>query len=582
MINIIDVLRLLRQRAAGFRTDNSGNIATIFALATIPLIGAIGAAVDYSRGNSAKTSLQVAVDAAALALSREVTSLSEEQFNQKAVDYVKANLNRTDLHDLTVTPTFTVDSGGQIHIKAKAKIATTIAGILGVTEMEVGTDSTIKWGNTRLRVALVLDTTGSMNSAGKMTALKTAAKNMIDQLQNAATNPGDVLVSIVPFSKNVNVGSGNYNANWIDWTEWEGEPPIMKTSQKPADNTWYNAKEGSNCPFGTNTNGFGFRCVSQPQGTSNVNTIASSGNYSGLICPGRDGGNKISTQIGIIYNGCYNTWTKCVGSNCACTTTNTNICSCTGSGASKTCQTKGNYVEHTWRPTNVNATYTPALKMNGSVPYATPPRSTWTGCVTDRGTSSGPSDDYDRKVTLPSTGISASYWPAQQDFYCSPQVTALNSNWSGMKSTIDNLYPDGATNQPIGLVWGWQSLVGGGPFPTPPAKDPTYEYKEAIVLMSDGLNTLDRWYGNGSATNTNVDKRMYDASAGGAGTCKNVKAAGITIYAVHVNTDNDPMSTLLQSCASSPDKFWMVTSGSGLIDVFKQIGTELSQLRIVK
>jgi hypothetical protein len=61
-----------------------------------------------------------------------------------------------------------------------------------------------------------------------------------------------------------------------------------------------------------------------------------------------------------------------------------------------------------------------------------------------------------------------------------------------------------------------------------------------------------------------------------------VKSAGITIYAVHVNTSGDPMSTLLKNCATAADKFWMVTNGSALNDVFKQIGTELSQLRITK
>ena len=64
------------------------------------------------------------------------------------------------------------------------------------------------------------------------------------------------------------------------------------------------------------------------------------------------------------------------------------------------------------------------------------------------------------------------------------------------------------------------------------------------------------------------------------GTCANVKAAGITIYAVHVNTDGDPKSTLLENCATSKDKFWMVTSASGLGSVFTEIGTELTKLRI--
>ena len=53
---------------------------------------------------------------------------------------------------------------------------------MGVSQLNVGSSSTIKWGNQRLRVALVLDTTGSMSSAGKIGALKTATKNLIDQL----------------------------------------------------------------------------------------------------------------------------------------------------------------------------------------------------------------------------------------------------------------------------------------------------------------------------------------------------------------------------------------------------------------
>jgi len=56
----------------------------------------------------------------------------------------------------------------------------------------------------------------------------------------------------------------------------------------------------------------------------------------------------------------------------------------------------------------------------------------------------------------------------------------------------------------------------------------------------------------------------------------------VTIYTIHVNTDGDPMSTLLQNCASGPDKFWMVTSASGIGTVFQQIGTNLTKLRVAQ
>ncbi len=78
--------------------------------------------------------------------------------------------------------------------------------------------STTTWGSTRLRVALALDNTGSMQSSGKMQALKTAAKSLIDSLSGQSTTSGDLMISIVPFAKDVNVGSSNYQQSWIKWS----------------------------------------------------------------------------------------------------------------------------------------------------------------------------------------------------------------------------------------------------------------------------------------------------------------------------------------------------------------------------
>ena len=104
---------------------------------------------------------------------------------------------------------------------------TTFTRVMGYTEINIGSSATIKWGNQRLRVALALDTTGSMASAGKIDALKTATKNLLDQLKAAATNNGDVYVSIIPFSKDVNVGTSNHSAAWLQWDDgtdksWDG------------------------------------------------------------------------------------------------------------------------------------------------------------------------------------------------------------------------------------------------------------------------------------------------------------------------------------------------------------------------
>ncbi len=65
-------------------------------------------------------------------------------------------------------------------------------------------------------------------------------------------------------------------------------------------------------------------------------------------------------------------------------------------------------------------------------------------------------------------------------------------------------------------------------------------------------------------------------------TCNNVKAAKITLYTVQVNTDGDPTSTLLKNCASTSDKFYLLTSANQMITTFTQIGTALSNLRVAK
>ena len=58
---------------------------------------------------------------------------------------------------------------------------------------------------------------------GKMTALKSATKSLLAQLQGAAGQNGDVYVSIIPFAKDVNVGRSNYPATWIDWSDWDDD-----------------------------------------------------------------------------------------------------------------------------------------------------------------------------------------------------------------------------------------------------------------------------------------------------------------------------------------------------------------------
>ena len=64
-------------------------MVSIFALSLIPLVGLVGAAVDYSAANNARTSLQVSLDAALLAGAKDGTT----SWAVTALNVFNANLN---------------------------------------------------------------------------------------------------------------------------------------------------------------------------------------------------------------------------------------------------------------------------------------------------------------------------------------------------------------------------------------------------------------------------------------------------------------------------------------------------------
>ena len=362
----------------------------------MPIVGFVGAAIDYSHANSVKTAMQAAADSTALMLSKTASSLTAAQLNTQAASYFKALFTRPEATNVSVTATYTSTSGSQVtreiclsNVKASSR------NLIGMSQMTVAVNSHAKWGSARLRVALALDNTGSMNDDGKLPALITATNSLLSQLQAVAANPGDVYVSIIPFSRDVNVGASNYNAAWIDWTQWASPPANVP------DMTY---GPGDSCPWSTRNDGY--TCTTSPSNNdANTSYIPSSGTYKGYICPGVD------SNSGAYYNGCYNsTQYSSTGSSATCT--GHSNCSCSGSGSSKTCKTNSNYYEHTWIPNNIN---------------------TWNGCITDRGSASGPvSGNYDENVTAPNVNNTGTLFPAEQYSYCNTAMMSLSYNWSAM------------------------------------------------------------------------------------------------------------------------------------------------------
>ena len=113
----------------------------------------------------------------------------------------------------------------------------------------------------------------------------------------------------------------------------------------------------------------------------------------------------------------------------------------------------------------------------------------------------------------------------------------------------------GNTNAGLGLQVGWMSLAGGGPFtvPTPP--------QPGRRIQQGHHHSVGRAQHRGPLVHpsaSQIDARQEK-------TCDNIKAAGITLYTIQVNTGHDPTSTLLQNCASDPSMFYLLTSSGQIL-----------------
>jgi Flp pilus assembly protein TadG len=206
-----------------FKTDRRANVAITFAFASLPILGFVAAAVDYSRANSVKAAMQTALDSTALMLAKEAATDTEDQLKANALKYFTSIFARPEAKDILVTVSYTTAGGSKIVVNATAAMDADFTKLIGYDTFHINASSTAKWGTRRLRVALVLDNTGSMADDGKMAALKTATHGLLSQLQGAVTQPGDVYVSIVPFVKDVNLGA-DPTATWIYWGDSTQDP----------------------------------------------------------------------------------------------------------------------------------------------------------------------------------------------------------------------------------------------------------------------------------------------------------------------------------------------------------------------
>jgi hypothetical protein len=377
-----------------------------------------------------------------------------------------------------------------------------------------------------------------MADNNKMTNLKRAAKDLVAQLAGRAKVPGDVYISLVPFAKNVNLGS-NFDKSYIKWSSSAG-------TSNP--DTW--DENNGTCSVGSASTKTS--CLAQ-------NSCSISG---------------------------YTSKTSCQSAG---------VCSNTQYTSKNSCQSNsGTWTTGTWG--TGYTTWTPAN------------HSKWSGCVMDR------DQDNDISNVAPSPGDTnavSTLFPAQEYYqgstnYCNPSSSAylqpiipmtdplVDGGLTKLTDAIGAMDPTGGTNQAIGVAWGWQSLsTTKGPIKAP-AKDPNYAYQDYLVILSDGLNTQDRWpsYGNGQTQSTCNGQPCIDARQ--KKLCDAIKnplqndGSTITVFTIQVNINSiDPQSAILQDCATPATSglqktAQMITNSSETSTAFNTILAQITNLQISK
>ena len=209
-----------------FCEATDGNIAMIMGIMIVPLIIAVGAALDYSKLTADVQKAQYAADSAALAAATKYNE-SFYRFGARAAGNKLALINQgvsgnhkglsvtIDGYTTETKISPTQDGGYMFEAIIYGRTRHNFMGIVGKHETEWKTVAYSEVGKApELEVILVLDVSASMLQNNKIGRLKTAVTQFITNLNPYVKGDSYISVTLLPFSENINFGT--QASNWID------------------------------------------------------------------------------------------------------------------------------------------------------------------------------------------------------------------------------------------------------------------------------------------------------------------------------------------------------------------------------
>lgn len=647
-------------------SDTSANVALIFSLVLPVLVIGVGAAVDLSGAATAEQEIQSSIDKAALVAARRVGVLDTNELQSLAETFFFENIGDERRQDTVLQYEGVEKVAGYRVLRLSA---TRNYKALFADALEYASGGTLDWDpfpitvrteivieNRSIDMALVLDNSGSMNWAegvpnstapkgqAKLDKLKDAAKSLVEDLMAVnAQSVGDppVRIGIVPFSSAVNVGKTHQNADWIDrfgessihhenldwgrWQNYDGTKLAKKVGRR-----WLRVSDDQvltrqwlydNAKVVSGYTSCGWKnwvkhCWPVPSGTYQKGQQRFPGGWAGCV-EARPRGLAITDA-----------------------------------------EPKSSDPDTLFVPSfapderaywdGVDNDYLPAM-MSGS--YIEPDQidtSDWTASAPKQESDPRYGAAYDRddvargsqadvnKYLMSTQSNTKNAQDGGPNKSCETQpLTPLNVSQTAVQDALTKMQASGATNIPEGLAWGWRLVTPSAPFSE--GKSWTEESNlKAVVLMTDGENTLNPSYSNGTAVDVNTENnsiysmfgyatvqepagktgngRLYTTISGGTSgkrgadlndrmngitrqLCQNIKddhrepdgTDGIIIFTIAFDVpDKSPTKSLLENCASygltDPTKklYYDAANKDQLIAAFGKITEEVTSLRIAR
>jgi Flp pilus assembly protein TadG len=609
--------------------DKAGSTLAIMAAAMIPTIIIAGSAIDVTRMYVTKTRLQQACDAGVLAgrkfLADSNATTLDANAQTQAQKFFGNNFKKgwMGTTDVSFAPTKTADN--QVAGTASATVPMTIMASFGQTQKVLTTTCEARFDVADADIMFVLDTTGSMSctpadnsscsttsvaytradgttgfyspekAGSKMQATRDAVLAFYDTMVANADPSTHIRYGFVPYNAQVNVGyllpAGSMASQWHYQTRRaigdvnSGTPTVVtmtgwtNAACTAANNTRSLPASTNDYKFDTSNSAYTYTFnswTSASSGTCKLNrqTVTPKWRYANWEVDTSQYITGAATQDPSMFATSLNKWRGCVEERD--TTASTSFSGTLPYDLDP--DTPATNAATKWRPVWPEVMWWRG-NQNGPTPVA------GNGSTT-------PSTPY-ADVTSPANGVpSTTYDSYGDEVTCMKQASRIATMTRAQINsfvTHEDFKPAGSTYHDIGMIWGLRLISPNGLFASDTAAWPGRNAPNRhIIFMTDGFmaptTTVYSAYGveqyDRRVTGNTISNQLANHNERFKAVCAAAKAKNITVWMIAFGRGGG-LTPEMQACAS-PGKAYYVDTSAQLTDKFKEIATQIAELRLSK